>query len=306
MARPLRIEFEGALYHVTLRGNASQSVFLNDKDRSNFLDTLADVVERYRWLCHTYCLMDNHYHLVIETPEANLSKGMRQLNGVYTQIFNRRYGRVGHLFQGRYKAMLVEKEGYLLELARYVVLNPVRAGLVSHPGGWKWSSYGATVGEEEAPAFLVVDWVLGQFSRKRREAQKAYRNFVAEGKGVKLWEQLEGGVFLGSEGFVGQLKSHLEEKLADKEIPKNQRLVARPSLEQIFSKAGESKATRNALTYQAVKDYGYTLKKVGEFLGLHYSTVSKAFRKGREITNFKTSYITDKGLLFQTGSSTFR
>jgi len=130
MARPLRIEFEGALYHVTLRGNARQPIFLKDSDRSNFLDTLAGVVERYRWICHAYYLM-------VETPEANLSRGIRQLNGVYTKISNRRHGRVGHLFQGRYKAVLVEKESYLLELARYVVLNPVRAGLVSHPGDWR-------------------------------------------------------------------------------------------------------------------------------------------------------------------------
>jgi len=131
MARPLGIEFEGALCHVTLRGNARQSIFLKDSDRSDFLDTLAGVVERYRWICHAYYLM-------VETPEANLSRGMRQLNGVYTQISNRRHGRVGHLFQGRFKAVLVEKESYLLELARYVVLNPVRAGLVSHPGDWRW------------------------------------------------------------------------------------------------------------------------------------------------------------------------
>ena len=133
MARPLRIEFEGALYHVTSRGNARQHIFLHDSDRKKFFDVLADVVERFQWICHAYCLMDNHYHLVIETPEANLSRGMRQLNGVYTQVFHRRHGRVGHLFQGRYKAILVEKESYLLELAKYVVLNPVRAGLVSYP-----------------------------------------------------------------------------------------------------------------------------------------------------------------------------
>jgi len=288
MARPLRIEFEGALYYVTSRGSARQPIFISDKDRSDFLDTLANVVGRYRWICHAYCLMDNHYHLVAETPEANLSRGMRQLNGVYTQVFNRRHGRVGHLFQGRYKAVLVEKESYLLELARYVVLNPVRAGLVSHPGDWKWSSYRATVGEEDPPPFLTVDWILGQFSERQPGAQKAYRSFVAEGKGVKLWEKLESGVFLGSEGFVEKLKPRLEGKLADKEIPKSQRLATRPPLEQLFSKAGKDKETRNALIYQAVNDHGYTLREVGEFLGLHYSTVSKAFRRSKEITKFKT------------------
>ena len=288
MARPLRIEFEGALYHVTSRGNARQPIFLNDNDRNNFINILADVVERYRWVCHAYCLMDNHYHLVVETPEANLSRGMRQLNGVYTQTFNRSHGRIGHLFQGRYKAILVEKESYLLELARYVVLNPVRAGLVSHPGEWKWSSYLATVGEEDPLPFLTVDWILGQFSESRLEAQKAYRNFVAEGKGIRLWDELERGLFLGSEDFLEKIKPRLGEKLTDKEIPKSQRLAVRPSLEQIFSEAEENKKTRNLLIYQAVNDYGYTLREVGEFLGLHYSTVSKVFRKVKEIIKFKT------------------
>ena len=129
---------------------------------------------------------------------------------------------------------------------------------------------------------------MGQFSEKRLESQKAYRDFVAEGKGVRLWENLESGLFLGSEGFAERLRPHLEERLADKEIPKSQRLAVRPSLKEPFSKAGKDKKARNALIYQAVNDYGYTLKEVGEFLGLHHSTVSKAFRKAREIAKFKT------------------
>ena len=126
MARPLRLEFPGAVYHVSSRGNARQRIFFGDADRELFLDTLTQGIARYRWLCHAYCLMENHYHLLIETPRANLSLGMRQLNGIYTQTFNRRHHRVGHLFQGRFRAILVEKESYLLELCRYIVLNPVR------------------------------------------------------------------------------------------------------------------------------------------------------------------------------------
>jgi REP-associated tyrosine transposase len=126
MARPLRLEFPGAIYHLTGRGNARQKIFFADPDRELFLDTFGGVVSRYGWICHAYCLMANHYHLLVETPKANLSLGMRQLNGVYTQAFNRRHKRVGHLFQGRFKAILVEKESYLLELCRYIVLNPVR------------------------------------------------------------------------------------------------------------------------------------------------------------------------------------
>jgi len=129
MARPLRIEYEGGLYHVTARGNAGADIYLEDSDRERFLEILGNSVERFRWICHAYCLMDSHYHLLVETPEPNLSRGMQYLNGVYTQWFNRQRRRYGHLFQGRFKSVVVEKESYLLELARYIVLNPVRAGL---------------------------------------------------------------------------------------------------------------------------------------------------------------------------------
>src|SRR5207247_381934 len=146
MARPLRLSYPGALYHVTARGNARQAIYTDDADRQMFLLVLEDVETRYHWLCHAYCLMDNHYHLLLETPQGNLSAGMRQVNGVYTQRFNRRHGRVGHIFQGRFKAILVERESYLLELCRYLVLNPVRAGIVRQPERYRWSSYRATAG----------------------------------------------------------------------------------------------------------------------------------------------------------------
>jgi putative transposase len=133
VARPLRIEFPGALYHVTSRGNAREAIVRDDADRQMWLAVLGEVLSRGHWLCHAYCLMDNHYHLLVETPEADLSYGMRQLNGVYTQRFNRQHGRVGHVFQGRFKAILVERDSYLLELSRYIVLNPVRARMVTHP-----------------------------------------------------------------------------------------------------------------------------------------------------------------------------
>ena len=164
MARPLRIEYPGAVYHVTSRGNEKKAVFKSDQDRTNFLNTLQHVNKRYNWICHAYCLMDNHYHLLIETPDGNLSIGMRQLNGVYTQLFNKLHGRTGHLFQGRYKAILIQKDSHLLEVCRYVVLNPVRANMVEAPGAWKWSSYRAIVGMEAVHPCLTKDWVLGQFS----------------------------------------------------------------------------------------------------------------------------------------------
>jgi len=160
MARPLRIEFSGALYHVTSRGDRREAIFEDDEDRDMFLSTLAEVVERFNWVCHAYCLMTNHYHLVIETPDANLSRGMRQLNGVFTQASNRRHSRTGHLLQGRFKGILVDKGDYLLELTRYVVLNPVRARMVKQPGDWPWSSFRAMVGEVPAPKWLATDGLL--------------------------------------------------------------------------------------------------------------------------------------------------
>jgi putative transposase len=141
MARPIRIEYPGAVYHVTARGNARMDIFVEDAARMGFLEILEDVIKRFNWLYHSYCLMGNHYHLLLETIDGNLSAGMRYINGVYTQYFNHRHDRVGHVFQGRFKAILVEKERYLLELCRYVVLNPVRAGMVKLPEEYGWSSY---------------------------------------------------------------------------------------------------------------------------------------------------------------------
>jgi putative transposase len=195
MARPLRIEYDGALYHVTSRGNERKPIFKDAADRELFLDTLFQVTERFNWLCHAYCLMDNHYHLVIETPDGNLSKGMRQLNGVYTQAFNRRRHRVGHLFQGRFKGILVQKDSHFLEVCRYVVLNPVRAKAVKHPREWPWSSYRATAGQSLTltPRCLKVDEVLSHFGQRRGTAQEKYRGYVREGlgDGATIWDKLE-------------------------------------------------------------------------------------------------------------------
>ncbi|MBC7093690.1 transposase [Candidatus Bipolaricaulota bacterium] len=274
MARPLRVEYPGATYHVTSRGNAGQPIFLDAQDRTAFLEVLADVVARFRWHCHAYCLMDNHYHLVLETPEANLSRGMRQLNGVYTQRFNRRHGRSGHLLQGRFKAILVEKESHLLEVARYVVLNPVRAGEVRHPRQWRWSSYRATAGEAPVPEFLTVDWLLSQFGRGR-QAQLAYRQFVAQGRGVDIWEDLEGGVILGTGRFVNKMRPRLRERAGGSEIPKKARLAGRPTLKALFRGVRGDLKRRNERIREAVVEHGYTLNEVGAYIGLHYSTISR-------------------------------
>ena len=154
MSRPLRLEFPDALYHLTSRGDRREWIYEDDEDRQLWLQVLEECCERFDWQVLAYCLMSNHYHLLARTRLGNLSQGMRHLNGVYTQRSNRRYGRSGHVFQGRFKAVLVDEEAYLLEVARYVVLNPVRAGMVAEVGQWPWSSYAATVGLSEAPPWL--------------------------------------------------------------------------------------------------------------------------------------------------------
>ena len=199
--RPLRAEYPGALYHVTARGVAREQIFREDDDRDLFLHDLAQIVRRYEWLCHAYCLMGNHYHLMVETPATNLSAGLQRLNGVYAQRFNRLYGRVGHLFQGRFHAVIVEEDAYLLELARYVVLNPVRARLCEQPGQWRWSSYRATAGLAAPLGFLRADGILGRLAAEPREAQGRYRRFVAEGLEQNPWEHARGGC-LGCDDFV--------------------------------------------------------------------------------------------------------
>lgn len=278
MARPLRLEYPGALYHLTGRGDAREVIFHDDADRRSFLDTLSDVIARHRWVCHAYCLMENHYHLVIETPEGSLSRGMQLLNGVYTRWFNRRHQRTGHLFQGRFKAILVERESYLLELARYVVLNPVRAGMVQTPRDWPWSSYLATAGHVEPPAYLVVDWILSQFDPNRERATQAYRRFVHLGRGVRVWDDLQAGWLLGSTSFVDGLRPRIQQKPFTPEYRQRERLAARPSLEELFADATD-RETRDERIHQAVRVHRYTLSEVGAHVGLLYSTISTIAKK---------------------------
>jgi REP element-mobilizing transposase RayT len=289
MARPLRIEFPGATYHVTSRGNARGNIFTDDADRQKFLATLATVVRKHRWLCHGYCLMDNHYHLLLETPEGNLASGMRQLNGLYTQTFNRRHGRVGHLLQGRYKAILVERDSYLLELCRYIVLNPVRCGAVEVPESLLWSSFAATAGLRPAPDFLTVDWILAQFDDSGGQARQRYAAFVYDGLGKPSpWEKLRSGIMLGGEEFVETFRDQIACRGADPDIPKCQRLAHRPGLEAVLAGVKERPARVQAARAAHV-EWGYTLKEIGEFLGVHYATVSRMVERAeRELLHCKT------------------
>lgn len=277
MARPLRIEYAGAVYHVTSRGNARQSIFKDDQDRQRFLRTLKRITDRYRWVFHAYCLMKNHYHLVVETPEGNLAKGMREINGVYTQSYNRRHHRSGHLFQGRYTAILVQKDSHLLEVCRYVVLNPVRAQAVERPEQWKWSSYRETAGLGKPHLCLSRDWVLGQFDKERREAEQGYRAFVKAGRGAEsIWQQVKGQSLLGEEDFMQKLIGYVRGREEIKEIPRSQRYVTRPALPKLLTKKVlNEKAVRDRKIVEAVERYGYAQKAVADFLGMHYSTISR-------------------------------
>jgi REP element-mobilizing transposase RayT len=282
MARPRRIEYPGAVYHVTSRGNARQSIFIDDVDRQVFLEVLGNVVEKYNWLCHAFCLLDNHYHILVETQDPNLSLGMRQLNGVYTQRVNIRHHRVGHLFQGRYKAILVEKNEYLLELCRYIVLNPVRAGMVSKPRQWQWSSYTATAYAIKTSDFLTVAWILGQFAKNTNEARKIYRKFVADGlvkQELSPWKKLVGQIVFGGSDFVADIQSRLSDAGEIGEIPRAQRFPGRPTLGELFLKQEKhDKTVRNKQIETAHMQYGYTLKEIADQLHIHYTTVSKVLK----------------------------
>jgi len=275
MARPLRIEFPGALYHVTSRGDRQEAIFEDDEDRLIFLRTLTEVVERFNWLCHTYCLMTNHYHLLVEMPDGNLSKGMRHLNDIYTQATNRRHTRTGHLFQGRFKGIIVDKDSYLLELARYVVLNPVRSGMVRHPGKWQWSSYRAMIEDIPAPAWLATDGILTQFAKRRTIAQRHYSEFVKQGiKSKPIWSELQQQIYLGDEKFVKRMQRKAGIHGDELSIPRTQRRAPVPTLAKIATKHHD----RNDAIAAAYSTGAYSYREIAEYYGLHLATVGRIIR----------------------------
>jgi hypothetical protein len=207
---------------------------------------------------------------------------MRQLNGVYTQAFNRRHKRVGHVFQGRYKAILIQKESHLLAVCRYVVLNPVRARIVEHPEQWKWSSYRATAGRGKSHTCLKTDWILPQFGRRRKQAERDYRRFVQAGIGEKdLWRDVQGQSILGEEGFGETLLDYVKGYKESQDIPKRQRYIDRPTLKDIFSNIELSeKKKRNKKIVEAIERYGYSQREIARHLGLHYASISRLVRSG--------------------------
>jgi REP element-mobilizing transposase RayT len=278
LGRPLRLEFSGGLYHLTSRGDRREDIYESDDDRVLFLNILGEVCLSYNWVCHSYCLMSNHYHLLIETPDANLSQGMRQLNGVYSQKFNRNHKRVGHVFQGRYKAIVVEKDSYLLELARYIVLNPTRARMVVFAEDWKWSSYRETINQVPTFPWLNTDWILAEFGQTKSVAIDAYKQFVMEGAGQPSpWLKLKNQVFLGSDTFIENISQQIDESKDLRDIPASQRRGIPKSLEYY----GDNMPSRNAAIISAYKSGGYSMKEVGEYFGLSYSMVSRIVKDSK-------------------------
>ena len=286
MARPLRIEYEGAFYHLMNRGLERREIFQEERDYEKFLELIEDTHRQYQFKVHSYCLMPNHYHLYLETPQGGLSQGMRHMDGVYTQVFNKRRRRVGPLFQGRYKSILVEKESYSLELSRYIHLNPVKAKIVERPEGWRWSSYGAFMGKSKRREFLETNWLLGQLSRRQKQARQVFEKFTLEGL-KKEWEpakQAQGGYLLGTESFCQRIKEEFLKEKEDREIPVLSQLKQSRSpeaMEGIIRKlTQETKLQRKFLIY-AMHRYGrMSLKEIGQKVGgVSYSGVSRVVER---------------------------
>ena len=283
MSRPLRIEFPGAVYHVTSRGDRREAIFEDDVDRSALLEVLAQALDRFEACALAWCLMGNHYHFVIHTQQANLSLLMRHINGVYTQRFNKRHNKVGHLFQGRFKAVLVDKDSYMLEVCRYVDLNPVRAGMVDEPGDWPWSSYLAHSGQASPPAWLdtsaIWGYLLGSDVKNAADAKQAadmYKALVTAGRDVKLWDEaLRQQVFLGDEHFVQRMQDLASNaRISTKETPKTQR--AAPHTVAHWLEICES---REEAIVRAYRESKLSMTAIAQALGLSVSRISRILAK---------------------------
>jgi REP element-mobilizing transposase RayT len=275
MARPLRLEVSGGLYHVTSRGNRREHIYLGDDDRRLFLGLVGQVCERFSWGIYAWCLMNNNYHLLLETRLPNLSRGMRQLNGVYTQRFNRRHDRTGHVFEGRYKAQLVQKDRYLLAVCRYVVLTPVRAGAVRGPNDWRWTSFRATAGTEPAPAWLRREEVLALFGAADGAGADQYARFVDEGIGKS--EHLESAKrqpYLGEDRLADRVKK-APQRIRAREIPKAHR---RPLAKELGHYRRACR-TRDEAMARAYLSGVFTMREIGDYFGVHYMTVSRAVQQ---------------------------
>jgi REP element-mobilizing transposase RayT len=288
MARPLRINYSGAFYHVTSRGNERKNVFKSKRDREKFFEYLDSATQRYDAVIHVFCLMDNHFHLLIETPSGNLPQIMRHINGAYTTYFNVKRARSGHLFQGRYKAILVEIDEYAKELSRYIHLNPVRAKMVKTPEEYEWSSYQFYIGVKKPPEWLYRDFILGYFGGKVSIAQKEYRHFVSTMVNEEYdnpLDEVASSTLLGSPGFITFIKDKiLSGKKPDKDLPALKALVEKASMQDIFDEVEsvfgkEPALCRNVKMFLSQRYTGEKLKDIGTHFGIGESGVSQASRR---------------------------
>lgn len=287
-ARPLRILYPGAFYHITSRGNEQKALFKSKRDREKFIEYLESATERYDAVIHAYCLMDNHYHILLETPSGNLSKIMAHINGAYTNYFNAKRERSGHLFQGRYKAILVEADEYAKELSRYIHLNPVRANIVEHPEEYEWSSYGYFTGKKKAPEWLKMDFILGYFGKKLSDSQKNYRDyvnvFINQGYESPLRDVVSSTI-LGGQEFIGFIKDkYLTDQKGNKELPALKVLRKRITIEDISREVDKKvkddiKLSRKIKMYLSRRHTGERLDDIGEYFGIGGSGVCKAWRQ---------------------------
>ena len=273
MARPLRLEFAGALYHITSRGNEQRAIFRSDRDRKTFLVFLGQAVERFGWSLTAWVLMTNHFHLVVQTREANLSQGMQWLNSTYVNWFNRVHKRCGHLFQGRFKAYLVDREAYFAEVLRYVVLNPVRAKMVQRPEEYRWSSYRATAGLETAPEWLDLDSVFPLFEGGAEPAQAAYREFALARIGCddRLWDKLTNQMYLGTEEWIKTMRKQVAVKPRSTDHPKSHRAVGRPKMHTVIDAVAKAAGETADSIRQA---RGGILRRLAAWLGWHEGLVT--------------------------------
>ncbi len=276
MTRPLRVEYPGAIYHVTARGNDGQEIFSDHYDHLDFLERMSQAVERFCWRYYAYCLMTNHYHLVVQTPQANLSRGMAWLNGGYAQSFNRLHNATGHVFQSRFKALLVQRETYLLAVLRYTVLNPVRAGMCAKPNDYQYSSFRETFGGRPGTSLVDQERVLSLFDRDVPGAKAAYHDFVHQGIGAQsIHEKVRAKVFLGDERFVSQHTINLPDEQLP-EVSSAARPDPKPALSQLIEDAADIEGL-----YCAYREWGYTMRQIGRQIRKHHSTVSRLI-KGHE------------------------
>jgi REP element-mobilizing transposase RayT len=291
MARPLRIIFPGAFYHITARGNERKAIFKSKRDCEKFLEYLETASERYHAVIHAFCMMDNHYHLLLETPSGNLSQIMRHINGAYTTYFNVKRARSGHLFQGRYKAILVERDEYAKELSRYIHLNPVRAKRVEAPEDYLWSSYNFYIGKKKSPEWLRREFILDYFGSKASASEKEYRKFVQSLLGQQYDNPLRdvvGLVLLGSQDFINFIKQKfISSREPDKDLPTLRQLVPRVSMEVVFAEVDavfvQAPAfSRNLKIYLCHRYTGEKLKSIGNHFGISESAVSHAASRARE------------------------